>query len=583
MMATDTFGKLRDRIWQQIRKTHGAFDATGLAPTTVRRLILVALLALWEFMPATGLLPELFLPSLSKTLTVLWIDRHRYFAALLVTLYEVALAMLIACGVGILAGALVGGVAALRNLLLPVFSSLYAVPIVILYPVFTAWFGIGSQSKIAFAGIYGFFPVMLSTAAGIRTIDPQYLLAARSMGATLPQQITRVIIPASMPTVFAGLRLGGALTIIGVVVAEMLTSAAGIGYLVTRYRTILDSPRVFAAILTILVLSILLDMLARALESRMLVWQSVGRQQTRPRPPATRLAAPAAAWSLRRPRGSRSSMQGSIVGHGLAPVAHHGRRQLPATRLAGRSATMLSKSRAAGAHAGASGASPSAWLEQAQDDATILAIRDMERAGIDIITDGEIRRESYSNRFATALEGIDTTNPGQVVDRVGGQTPVPRVVGKIRRTRPVEVRDMQFLRANTDRLAKITLPGPFTMSQQAMNEFYKDEEEMVMDYATAVNDEAHDLVRAGADVIQLDEPWLRNDPDAAKRVRGQGHQPRPRGPRPCRPSCTCASAMPRWCRARPSRSATRSCRSSPTARPSRSPSRRRSPNSTLAS
>src|SRR5262245_15153772 len=117
--------------------------------------------------------------------------------------------MLIACGLGILVGALIGGIALLRELLLPVFSSLYAVPIVILYPIFTAWFGIGSSSKIAFAGIYGFFPVMLSTAAGIRTIDPQFILAARSMGATLPQQILRVIIPASVPTVFAGLRLGG--------------------------------------------------------------------------------------------------------------------------------------------------------------------------------------------------------------------------------------------------------------------------------------------------------------------------------------------------------------------------------------
>ena len=161
---------------------------------------------------------------------------------------------------------------------------------------------------------------------------------------------------------------------------------------------------------------------------------------------------------------------------------------------------------------------PEAWLEQAQDDATILAIRDMERAGIDIITDGEIRRESYSNRFATALEGIDTAKPGQVKARSGHETPVPRVVGKIRRTRAVEVRDMQFLRANTDRIAKITLPGPFTMSQQAINEFYKDADEMVMDYAAAVNAEAHDLVAAGADVIQLDEPWLRNDPDAAKRI-----------------------------------------------------------------
>jgi 5-methyltetrahydropteroyltriglutamate--homocysteine methyltransferase len=161
---------------------------------------------------------------------------------------------------------------------------------------------------------------------------------------------------------------------------------------------------------------------------------------------------------------------------------------------------------------------PEPWLEQAQDDATILAIRDMERAGIDIITDGEIRRESYSNRFATALEGIDTSKPGQVRARSGHGTPVPRVVGKIRRTRPVEVRDMQFLRANTERTAKITLPGPFTMSQQAVNEFYRDEEEMVMDYAAAVNAEARDLEKAGADIIQLDEPWLRNDPDAAKRV-----------------------------------------------------------------
>ncbi|HSR79408.1 MAG TPA: 5-methyltetrahydropteroyltriglutamate--homocysteine methyltransferase [Hyphomicrobiaceae bacterium] len=160
----------------------------------------------------------------------------------------------------------------------------------------------------------------------------------------------------------------------------------------------------------------------------------------------------------------------------------------------------------------------SQWLEQAQDDATLLAIRDMERAGIDIITDGEVRRESYSNRFATALEGIDTARPGHVKARSGHQTPVPRVIGKIRRKGPVEVRDMEFLRANTDRVAKITLPGPFTMSQQAVNEFYRDEEEMVMDYAAAVNAEVRDLERAGADIIQLDEPWLRNDPEAAKRV-----------------------------------------------------------------
>ncbi len=248
------------------------------SPSAVRWMLLAALLVLWELVPQTGLLPELFLPALSKTLKVLWIDRAEYFANLLVTLGEVGVAMLIACGAGILIGALVGGVALLRSLLLPVFSSLYAVPIVVLYPIFTAWFGIGSESKIAFAGLYGFFPVMLSTAAGIRTIDPQYLLAARSMGATLVQQITRVIIPASIPTVLTGLRLGGALTIIGVVVSEMLTASAGIGYLVTRYRTILDSAHVFGGILMILLLSILFDLLARAVERRTLVWQTAGRR-----------------------------------------------------------------------------------------------------------------------------------------------------------------------------------------------------------------------------------------------------------------------------------------------------------------
>ena len=248
-----------------------------MKPVTVRRLILVSLLIAWELVPRTGLLPELFLPSLSSTLAVLWKDGATYGHAVLVTLYEVALAMLIACGGGILAGATVGGLARVRKLLLPVFSSLYAVPIVILYPVFTAWFGVGSESKIAFAGIYAFFPVMLSTAAGIQTIDPQFLLAARSMGATLPQQIARVIIPASLPTVFAGLRLGGALAIIGVVVSEMLTAAAGIGYLVTLNRTILDSPRVFAAILMILLLSIAYYVLSRALERRFVVWQSAGK------------------------------------------------------------------------------------------------------------------------------------------------------------------------------------------------------------------------------------------------------------------------------------------------------------------
>jgi 5-methyltetrahydropteroyltriglutamate--homocysteine methyltransferase len=160
---------------------------------------------------------------------------------------------------------------------------------------------------------------------------------------------------------------------------------------------------------------------------------------------------------------------------------------------------------------------PQPLLEQAQDDGTILAIRDMERAGIDIITDGEIRRESYSNRFALALEGIDAEHPGEVRSQSGRVTPVPRVVGKIRRRSPVELRDVQFLLRQTDRATKITLPGPFTLSQQAKNEFYRDEEEMALDYAAAVNEELHDLKASGVDVVQLDEPWVRTAPDKAER------------------------------------------------------------------
>ena len=152
---------------------------------------------------------------------------------------------------------------------------------------------------------------------------------------------------------------------------------------------------------------------------------------------------------------------------------------------------------------------PSGQLAEAQDDATILAVRDMERAGVDIITDGEIRRESYSNRFATALEGVDQDNPGEVEGRSGGRrVKVPRVVGPVRRTQPVQVRDVQFLRENTELRIKATVPGPFTMAQQAHNDYYPDRESLAMDYAVAVNLEVKALFEAGADVVQLDEPWL---------------------------------------------------------------------------
>jgi 5-methyltetrahydropteroyltriglutamate--homocysteine methyltransferase len=156
------------------------------------------------------------------------------------------------------------------------------------------------------------------------------------------------------------------------------------------------------------------------------------------------------------------------------------------------------------------------WLAQAQDDATLLAIRDQERAGLDILTDGEIRRESYSNRFATALAGIDREHPGIVTGRSGRPNVVPRVVGQIHRKHPVQVRDVQFLRANTERLIKMTVPGPFTMSQQALNEFYPNEEALAMDFAAAVNDEIQDLFAAGADIVQIDEPYMQAQPGKAR-------------------------------------------------------------------
>src|ERR1700731_3254788 len=159
---------------------------------------------------------------------------------------------------------------------------------------------------------------------------------------------------------------------------------------------------------------------------------------------------------------------------------------------------------------------PEPWLEEAQDDATVIAIRDMERAGIDIITDGEVRRESYSNRFATALDGMDLDNPGTALDRTGHPNPVPRVVGPIRRNRAVEVRDVKFLRANSDRPIKATLPGPFTMSQQAQDDYYHDEAELAMALAAAVNEEVRDLFAAGADVVQIDEPYLQARSEKAK-------------------------------------------------------------------
>ena len=159
---------------------------------------------------------------------------------------------------------------------------------------------------------------------------------------------------------------------------------------------------------------------------------------------------------------------------------------------------------------------PEPFLAQAQDDATVLAIKAQEDAGLDIVTDGEIRRESYSNRFATALSGVDLDNPGTALDRSGHPNPVPRVVGRIRRLRAVQLEDLAFLKRHTRRTVKITVPGPFTMSQQAQNDFYPTEAELALDYAAAVNEEIHDLFAAGADIVQLDEPYMQARPEKAR-------------------------------------------------------------------
>ena len=247
--------------------------------TATRWLIVVLLCVLWEVAPRAGWIAELFLPPLSSTLHAGISNYQQFGRELVVTLYEVAISMLLACGGGIVIGAIIGSVASLRILLLPLISTLYAVPLVIIYPLFVVWLGLGPPSKIAFASLIGFFPAALSTAAGIQTIDPQLVLAARSMGATTWQRLTRVLVPAAIPTVLSGLRLGGALTIVGVVVSEMLVASQGIGYLISFYRQSLDGPHIYAGILLVLLLAVGFDAIVQVLERRSAVWRQASHRE----------------------------------------------------------------------------------------------------------------------------------------------------------------------------------------------------------------------------------------------------------------------------------------------------------------
>jgi NitT/TauT family transport system permease protein len=244
----------------------------SLSPAATRRLLLLALLAFWEIAPRAGWISPLFLPPLSQAFLVGYVDRAVYFSNLLVTLGEVAISMVLACGGGILFGAIIGSVPVLRRPLSSLFSTLYAIPLVILYPLMAAWLGIGPESKVVFASLYGLVPAVLATAAGVQSIDARLSLTARSMGATLAQRLLHVTVPAAIPSILSAVRIGGALSIVGVVVAEMLTSSAGLGYLITSYRTVLDSARVFAAVLFVLFIVFAFDAIVKLLQQRTQRW-----------------------------------------------------------------------------------------------------------------------------------------------------------------------------------------------------------------------------------------------------------------------------------------------------------------------
>jgi NitT/TauT family transport system permease protein len=229
-------------------------------------ILYLAILAAWELLPRLGVVPRLFVPSLSEALGTLVTDHREFLGSLPTTFGEILAAYAIACGGGILAGQLIGASAAARRVLLPVLRGAYAVPLVVLYPVMMVWFGLGSQSKIAFAAIYAFIPTMLTAVAGVTALSPALAETARAFGATRAQQILYIALPASLPSIVAALRLGGALVIVGVIVAQMLGAAEGLGFLVTRHRTLLNSPGVYAGIVLVLVVTGMHELLLRRLE-----------------------------------------------------------------------------------------------------------------------------------------------------------------------------------------------------------------------------------------------------------------------------------------------------------------------------
>lgn len=236
-------------------------------------LLYIAILAAWEGLPRAGLVPRLFVPPLSEALATLVADHREYLGSLPTTFGEILASYVIVCGGGILLGQLVGASVTARRMLLPVLRSIYAVPLVVLYPVMMVWFGLGSQSKIAFASIYAFIPTMLTAVAGVAALSPALAETARAFGASRAQQILYISLPASLPSMVTALRLGGALVIVGVIVAQMLGAVEGLGVLITRYRTLLDSPGVYAGIVLVLLITGLHEILLRRLERRVAAYR----------------------------------------------------------------------------------------------------------------------------------------------------------------------------------------------------------------------------------------------------------------------------------------------------------------------
>lgn len=230
-----------------------------VSPLALRLACLAAILAFWELAPRTGLMSPVMLAPLSKTFIAGIADFGDFARNLGVTFGSLVLALVIAIGGGAAAGLLLGGVRPLRLTFLPIVSSIYAVPLVIVYPVFTAWVGIGPESKVLFGGLYGFFPMLLATAAGVRTVEAGYVLAARSMGASRLQMMLHVMLPAALPAIISGVRIGSAMTAIGVIVAEMMAATAGIGFLITQNRTMFNTAEVYFGVLLVIILAGTID------------------------------------------------------------------------------------------------------------------------------------------------------------------------------------------------------------------------------------------------------------------------------------------------------------------------------------